>query len=117
GQFTFYAGTHPDSAGDVLEAFHEEARRLREDGLTPDEFERARNRLKGQQRQQRQSAGARAIQAGLNVLYDLPLNDWKDYDVRLDALSVDDVRLYAASQFRPEHAVSLVLGPKAPVGS
>lgn len=115
GQFSFYGGTHPDSAGEVLEAFRGEAARLRTEGLSPDEFERARIRLKGQMRMQRQTIGARASAAGLNALYGLPLNDWKDYDARLDRLTREDVGRYAAQYLRAEQGVSLVLGPRAAV--
>ena len=115
GQFTFYGGTHPDSAQEVLAAFHEEAERLRTAGLDQDEFERARMRLKGQTRMQRQAAGARASHACLNALYGLPINDWKDFDARLDRLTVADIRRYAERYLKPEHAVSLVLGPRAVV--
>ena len=115
GMFTLYAGTHPDSADQVLDVFHGEAKRLREEGLTPEEFDRARIRLKGQMRTGRQAIGARASQASLNALYELPINEWKDYDARLDALTLNDVQTYAASQFQANLGVSLILGPKADV--
>src|SRR5690606_8032976 len=38
GQFTFYAGTRPDAAGEVLDVLRDEARRLREEGPTQEEF-------------------------------------------------------------------------------
>lgn len=115
GIFTLYAGTHPDSADQVMDVFHGEARRLRQEGLTPAEFERARVRLKGQMRTSRQAIGARASQASLNALYGLPVNDWKDFDARLDALSLGEIQAYAASQFEADLGVSLILGPKADV--
>jgi zinc protease len=117
GQFVFYGGTHPDTAEEVLAAFHAESERLRTRGLAPDELERARIRLKGQMRMQRQSIGARASAASLNVLYGLPVNDWKDYDARLDRVTLADVRTYAEQHLRADHGVSLVLGPKAAVSA
>jgi zinc protease len=115
GLFTFYAGTHPDAANEVLDVFHDEARRLREEGLTQDELDRARVRMKGRMRSSRQSIGSRASQAGLNALYGLPINDWKDYDERLDALTLADVQTCAAKQFQADAGVSLILGPKASI--
>ncbi len=115
GQFGFYAGTHPDHAQEVLEAFQDEAERLRTEGLGRAEFERARTRLKGRNRMSLQSPGARAARAGMNVLYGRPVNDWETYDERLDALDPVTVRDFAAEHFRPEHAVSLIVGPNANV--
>jgi zinc protease len=115
GQFTFYGGTHPDSAAEVLAAFQEEAERLRTVGLEADELERARMRLKGQTRISRQSLNTRANHACLNALYGLPVNDWRDFDERLDRLTVEDLRAYAARYLDPAHGVSLILGPSAVV--
>lgn len=113
GQFCFYGGTHPDSAEEVLATFHEEADRLCSEGLDVDEFERARMRLKGQTRMQRQSISARSNVACLNALYGLPINDWKDYDERLDRLRPSDIQKFAEKYLRADQGVSLILGPRA----
>lgn len=112
GQFTFYAGTHPQSADDVLDALKAEATRLRENGPTQAELDRARNHLKARMRMSLQASQSRAAHVSLNAHFGRPLNDWHDYDTRLDALTVEDLKNFAA-RFRDEQAVSLLIGPES----
>lgn len=110
GQFTFYAGTQPESAEEVLKLMADEAERLRVGGPSEAELQRARTRLKARLRMGRQSLGARATHASLHSLYGLPLNDAKDYDVKLNALTIEDVRAFCA-RFRSDRSISLRVGP------
>lgn len=112
GQFTFYAGTQPESAAEVLAALRTEARRLRENGPTQAELDRARQRLKAQLRMSQQSPGSRAAHVSLNAHFGRPINDWHDYDERLDAITVDDLKHFA-TRFRDDQAVSLMIGPES----
>jgi zinc protease len=120
GQFTFYAGTAPEAAEEVLEAMKNEARRLREQGPTQDELDRARRRVKVRRQIQFQSIASRAAHVSLNVHYGKPYNDWESYAERLDTITLADLKRFAA-RFTPENEVVYQVGPKvgveAPVAS
>ena len=116
GMFYFFAGTLPGQADQVLREFSDEVARIRSGDVAPEELERCKNRLKAQKRIGYQTIGARSMHAALNEIYGLPLNDWKDYDERVDAISVADVGEFATKNFPPEREVRLVVNPGAATG-
>ena len=54
---------------------------------------------------------ARAMQAGLNALYGLPVNDWKNYDAHIDAVTVADLQRFAQACFQRARRTQLVVRP------
>ena len=71
GMFGFYLGTSPEKVAEVKAALHDEIAKLAEDGLTPEELARAKEKSIGQQEIRNQSNPAFAFQAALNELYGL----------------------------------------------
>lgn len=112
GMFYLYGGTHPRTAQVVMDEIAGELERLRSGGLTEAEFTRARTRLKAQKRMQMQSPGARAAEAGLNVLYGQPVNHWQTFDARLDAIDMPDLQRFAQTYLAEDKRVSLIIGPE-----
>jgi truncated hemoglobin YjbI len=51
------------------------------------------------------------MQAALNAVYHLPVNDWRTYDARIDAVTLADLQAFARRYFRPEARVQLVVKP------
>ncbi len=111
GLFGFYAGTAPDKAREVLDEIEAEIRRVQEGGITAEELLRCQTRLKAARRMSLQTNGARALQAALNASYGLPVNDWKNYDARIDAVTIDQLRDFARRYFTPAQRVELVVRP------
>lgn len=109
--FYFFAGTNPATAAQVLEEFALEIDRVKSGGVTAEELRRCQTRLKAAKRMAMQTNGARALQAALNVLYGLPANDWRNYDARIDAVTLDAVRDFARTWFDPRREVELVVRP------
>jgi zinc protease len=109
--FYFFAGTNPATAGQVLEEFALEIDRVKSGGVAAEELRRCQTRLKAAKRMAMQTNGARALQAALNVLYGLPANDWRDYDARIDAVTLDDLRQFARTWFDPRREVELIVRP------
>lgn len=112
GMFYLYAGTHPQAAGEVAREMTGELRRIREGGVTEEELTRSQVRLKAGRRTQLQTNGTRAILAGLNVAYGLPVNDWLNYDEKIDAVTLDAVRAFARNYLRDDRKVALTVGPE-----
>ncbi|HEY5551185.1 MAG TPA: pitrilysin family protein [Opitutaceae bacterium] len=111
GMFSFLAGTSPDHAAEVLAEFEAEVRRVKRGGVAEAEFVRCQTRLKAAKRMGMQSNGSRAMQAALNALYNLPVNDWRNYDARIDEVTRADLRDFARRRFVDKHRVQVVVRP------
>jgi zinc protease len=75
------------------------------------ELSRCQTRLKAARRLSMQTNAARAMQAGLNALFGLPVNDWKNYDAKIDAVTVRDLQRFAQEYFQPARRTQLVVRP------
>jgi zinc protease len=111
GLFSFSAGTNPDTVKPVIHEIDEEIRRVQQGRVTKEELERCQRRLKARKRMGLQSYGARAMDAGLSLIFGLPINDWQYYDSRIDAVTIEDLQGFARDHFQPEKKVLLVVGP------
>ena len=111
GMFSFLAGTSPDHAAEVLAEFEAEVARVKRGGVTEAEFTRCRTRLKAAKRMGMQTNGSRAMQAALNALYNLPVNDWRNYDAHIDGVTLADLRDFARRRFVGKHRVQVVVRP------
>jgi len=111
GLFGFYAGTTPEKAREVLDEIEAEIRRVQEGGIAPEELQRCQTRLKASRRMSLQTNGARALQAALNAVYGLPVNDWKNYDAKIDTVTIEQLRDFARARFTPEQRVELIVRP------
>jgi zinc protease len=111
GLFYFLAGTQPGREGEVLAEIDAEIGRVRAGGVETAELTRCQTRLKAARRQSLQTNAARAMQAGLNALQGQPINDWKSYDARVDAVTVADLAEFATRRFARELRLQLVVRP------
>jgi zinc protease len=111
GMFYFLAGTQPGREAEVLAEIDEEIARVVRGGVEPVELTRCQVRLKAARRQSLQTNSARAMQAGLNALQGQPINDWKNYDVRIDAVTVADLAEFARRRFARAQRTQLVVRP------
>ena len=111
GMFYFYAGTSPQRYEEVIAELNLEIKRVRGGGVTEEELERCRVRLKAGKRMGLQTNSARAMQAALNAVYGLPVNDWRTYDARIDAVTRADIQAFACNYFVSDRRVQLVVKP------
>jgi zinc protease len=111
GMFYFFAGTQPGREQEVLAEIDAEIGRVQSGGVEAAELARCQARLKAGRRQSMQTNGARAMQAALNVLQGLPVNDWKNYDGRIDAVSISDLAQFAQRYFQRSLRTQLVVRP------
>jgi zinc protease len=72
---------------------------------------RCQTRLKAAHRMSLQTNAARAMQASLNALFGLPVNDWKNYDAHLDAVTALDLQRFAREYLQPARRTQLVVRP------
>jgi len=109
--FYFFAGTSPEHPAEVLAEIGAEIARVQAGGVEAAELHRCQTRLKAARRMNLQTNAARAMQAGLNALYGLPVNDWKHYDVHIDAVTVADLQRFAQACFQRTRCTQLVVRP------
>lgn len=109
--FYFMAGTAPGSEEAVLAEIEAEIARVAAGGVDPAELRRCQTRLKAARRMGLQTNSARAGQAGLNVLYGLPVNDWVNYDGYVEAVTIDALADFARRYLRADARVQLVVRP------
>ncbi len=111
GMFYFYAGTQPGKEAEVLAEIDAEIARVAAGGVEPAELARCQARLKAGRRQAMQTNSSRAMQAGLNALQGQPINDWRNYDARIDAVSAADLAAFASRYFVRAQRTQLVVRP------
>jgi len=111
GMFYFYAGTSPERYGEVLEEFGLEIARVQAGGVGLDELRRCQTRLKAGKRMSQQTNSSRAMQAALNGVNQLPVNDGALYDAHIDAVTVERLRDFARKYFTAEARTQLVVKP------
>jgi zinc protease len=111
GMFYFFAGTQPGRETEVLAEIDAEIARVQAGGVEPDELARCHARLKAARRQSLQTNSSRAMQAALNALQGQPINDWKHYDAKIEAVAIADLAAFAARYFRRELRTQLVVRP------
>lgn len=110
GHFMLLAGTREDAVPEVRRLLGEEARRVAEEGLTAEEFERARTMIAAAKAMDLQDNHGLALGCALNELYGLGYDHDLKIAERLAALTPAQVREAAGSVLRPgSMAVSIVL--------
>jgi zinc protease len=111
GMFFFYAGTSPKSYSEVLAEFEAEIARVQAGQVTEEELQRCKVRLKASRRMGLQTNSSRAMQAGLNAVCGLPVNDWQNYPGYIDAVGIADLAEFAKRYFRNDARTQLVVRP------
>ena len=112
GMLFLYGGVHPTAAEMVLQEMANETERLRAGKVGREELERAKIRLKAQRRMSLQTIGARAMQAALNATFNLPINDWMNFDRKVDAVSAPVLTEFVKNYLRKEKRLELIVRPK-----
>ena len=111
GMFYFFAGTQPGREDEVLVEIDAEILRVQRGEVEAAELARCQTRLKAARRQGMQTNSSRAMQAALNALQGQPVNDWKNYDARVDAVTIGDLARFAQTHFQVSQRTQLVVRP------
>ena len=112
GMFYFFAGTQPSREADVLAEIDAEIERVQKGDIEAAELDRCHTRLKAARRQSLQTNSARAMHAGLNALQGQPINDWKNYDRKVEAIGRDELAAFARKYLQRSLRTQLVVTPK-----
>jgi len=111
GMFVFYAGTHPSQAEAVAREINLEIQRVANGEVSNDELARCRTRLKAARPMGKQTLGARAMHAAIQVTYALPIEDDAEHAAKLDAVDAEKLAQFAKEYFAEDKRVQLIVGP------
>ena len=111
GLFSFYLGTDPKKIEPVKTALLDEIHKLANDGLTPEELARAKQKLVGQQEIANQSNDAFGYHTALDELYGLGFDYYKRLEHDVNAITLDDIKQVAAKYFRDQPYVLATVRP------
>ncbi len=110
GLFALYAAARENTAGEVEKLMDEQLARITAQGLTTQEFSRARAQILADHQASWQNNAGLAQTCALDELYGLGYRHSLDAPERVQALTPQDIQAAAASIFRPDRqAISIVL--------
>src|SRR5437588_2705446 len=109
--FAIYVGTDPQKLERVRTELLDEIHNLANDGLTPEELQRAKKKLIGLQEIANQSYDAFGYHCALDELYGLGFNYYKQLEYHVNAVTLDDVKKVAAKYFRDQPYVLATVRP------
>ena len=108
-----YMGTHPNKLETAIEAVLTELKKVKEEGLTEEEVERAKKYLIGNFEIGLQTNGAQANQMSLDELYGLGFDHYQTYPQEIQKVTREDVNRVAQKYFNLEaYAIAIVRPPK-----
>jgi len=113
GSCMIYAGTGTDTAEEAYERIMAEVTNLCKNGVTPEEFEKAKAQLKGNFLLSLESTNARMNFLAKSVLYFNRDRKPEEVTAAIDALTLMDVNEAAVRYFGQNHAMGIT-GPKKP---
>ena len=109
--FVFYAGTHPSQAAEVMIEIDAEIARVAAGEVTEEELARCRTRLKAARPMGRQTIGARAMHAAINLTYELPLDNDAEHAEKLDGVDATAMAEFAKEFFDLQRQVRMIVQP------
>jgi zinc protease len=115
GYFAVYIGCGPSKVGEALEGIRAELRRVREEGISPTELERARTHLIGTNAISLQRNSARAAVYAFDECYGLGADASAHYAERIAAVTAEDVLAVAQRIFLPEREVIALVAPEGAI--
>ena len=80
--------------------------------VTEDELARCRTRLKAARHMGKQTIGARAMHAAIQVTYGLPVEDDIEHAAQLDQVDAVSLARFAKYHFVGSKRVQLIVGPQ-----
>jgi len=107
-----YMGTHPSKLETAIEAILRELKKVREEGLTEEEVDRAKKYLIGNFEIGLQTNGAQANQMSLDELYGLGFDHYQKYPREIQKVTKEDVDRVAKKYFNLEsYAIAIIRPP------
>ena len=111
GQIGLYVGTRPENVREVGKVLADELARIREEPVSAEELERAKDNVKGRVVLALESTSARMERLGASLLAGMPILALDDVVERIEAVDVEQVGALAAELLAPERLSAAAIGP------
>jgi predicted Zn-dependent peptidase len=111
GQIGLYVGTRPDNLVEVCDVLAGELARIREEPVSAEELERAKDNVKGRIVLALESTSARMDRLGSAVLAGMPILELDETIERIEAVDGEAVAALAAELLAPERLSAAAIGP------
>ena len=111
GQIGLYLGTRGDNLREALRVVGAELERFAAEGATEEELERAKENVKGRIVLSLESTSARMNRLGSSVLAGLPLLTVDEVLIKIDEVTLADVRALAGELWAPAALSAAGIGP------
>src|SRR6266403_475881 len=111
GLFAFYLGTDPQKIEGVKAALLDEIHKLANEGLTPEELARSKQKLIGLQEIANQSNDAFGYHCALDELYGLGFDYYKQLEHDVNGVMLENIKQVAAKYFRDQPYVLATVRP------
>lgn len=112
GYIGVYMGTHPDKLETAIQGVLRELKKVKEEGLTEEEVDRAKKYLIGNFEIGLQTNGAQASQISLDELYGVGFDHYKKYPREIEKVTRGDVHRVAKKYFDLDsHAIAIIRPP------
>lgn len=113
GYIGLYMGTHPDKVETAISAVLEELKKIKQEGLTEEEVERAKRYLIGNFEIGLQTNGAHASQMSMDELLGLGFDHLQRYPDEIQRVTREDVHRVAKTYFNLNaYALAIIRPPK-----
>ena len=110
GLVGLYVGTREDNVAEACAVIGGELAKLRDEGISADELDRAKEHVKGRMVLGLESTNARMARNSRAILFDLPLLSLDELLARVDAVTIDDVAELTAEVYDPAHLSAAGIG-------
>ena len=110
GAFGIYIGTSPEKKAQAVASVWEELGKIREEKISDEELNRAKNILVSQYELAMQTHSAQALELGLNETYGLGQDFGNKYIEAIRAVDAEKVRQTAGKYIQPEAYVMVAVG-------
>ena len=112
GHFFFYLGTDPDKRQEIEAVLLEDVAGLAEQGLTIEEFSRAKAKMQSQDKLDQQNVSQLAYTAAIDELFGLGYTYGQTRRDRTASISLDEVNAIARKYFSPPFYALATVSPK-----
>jgi predicted Zn-dependent peptidase len=111
GTVVMYVGTREDNVQEACEIIGRELGRIRDEGVTIEELERAKEHVKGRMVLTLEATGARMSRIARSIVFDVPLLSIDEMLARVDQVTTEEVARLADELYDPRRLSAACIGP------